>query len=60
MYWRFEESIVKYKTDLLKYCKTLSEETKRFRKEVKGYVTKIFSALKKIKCMFRSLLYRRN
>ena len=52
MYWRFEESIVKYKTDLSKYCKTLPEETKRFRKEGKGYVTKIFSALKKIKCMF--------
>ena len=48
MYWRFEESIVKYKTDLLKYCKTLSEENKRSRKEVKGYVTKIFSALKKM------------
>ena len=44
--------MVKYKTDLLKYYKTLSEETKRFRKEGKGYFTKIFSALKKIKCTF--------
>ena len=41
-----------YKTDLLKYYKTLSEETKRFRKKGKGYFTKIFSALKKIKCTF--------
>ena len=38
-----------YKTDLLKYYKTLSEETKRFCKEGKGYFTKIFSALKNIK-----------
>ena len=37
-----------YKTDLLKYYKTLSEETKRFCKEGKGYFTKIFSALKNI------------
>ena len=44
--------MVKYKTDLLKYYKTLSEETKRFRKKGKGYFTKIFSALKKIKCTF--------
>ena len=44
--------MVKYKTDLLKYYKTLSEETKRFHKEGKDYFTKIFSALKKIKCMF--------
>ena len=44
--------MVKYKTDLLKYYKTLSEETKRFCKEGKGYFTKIFSALKRIKCTF--------
>ena len=44
--------MVKYKTDLVKYYKTLSEETKRFRKKGKGYFTKIFSALKKIKCTF--------
>ena len=46
--------MVKYKTDLLKYYKTLSEETKRFHKEGKDYFTKIFSALKKIKCMFNN------
>ena len=37
-----------YKTDLLKYYKTLSEETKRFCKEGKCYFTKIFSALKRL------------
>ena len=41
-----EESMVKYKTDLLKYYETLSEATKRFRKEGKDYFRKIFSALK--------------
>ena len=40
--------MVKYKTDLLKYYKTLSEETKRFHKEGKDYFTKIFSALKNL------------
>ena len=38
--------MVKYKTDLLKCCETLSEATKRFRKKGKDYFTKIFSALK--------------
>ena len=49
---KFEESMVKYKTDLLKCYETLSEATKRFHKEGKEYFTKILSALKKIKCMF--------
>ena len=40
--------MVKYKTDLLKYYKTLYEETKRFQKEGKDYFTKVFSALKKL------------
>ena len=41
--------MVKYKTDLLKYYKTLPEETKRFHKEgnKEEYFTKILSALKK-------------
>ena len=52
MSWKFEKSMVKYKTDLFQYYKTLSEEAKRFRKEGKGYFTKIFSALKKIKFTF--------
>ena len=45
--WKFEESMVKYETDLLKYYKT-----KGFHKEGKEYFTKLLSALKKIECMF--------
>ena len=41
-----------YKTDLLKYYKTLSEETKRFHNEGKEHFTKILSVLKKNKCKF--------
>ena len=54
--WKFGESMV-YKTDLLKYHKTLFRETKRFAKNVKIIVQKITVSQNKIRCTFNKYFF---